>query len=1085
MKKLFLLLVTLATFAIASAQEKTVTGQVIYAGDGDPLVGASVMPIGGGQGVSTDIDGQFTLKVPAHVHTLRVSYVGMKTKTVEITAGKMTIELDNVDNRLDEVMVVAYGTATKEAFTGSATVVGADAIEKTQVSNALDALTGKVAGVQINNATGQPGQTTPSILVRGISSLNAGNAPLIVVNGTPYPGDVNNINPNDIESMTVLKDAASNALYGARGANGVILITTKKGAVGSGATVSLDAKWGANSRASQLYKTVTDPRQYYELYYKYLYNYGIGGGMNADEAYVWANQNLTAQNNIGLGYQTFTAPAGQYLIGSNGRFNPDATPGYKMTYRGQDYLLMPDNWMDAAYKNSLRQEYNLSVSNGTDQTQFYLSTSYLNMEGITPNSGYERFTGRLSADTQAKSWLKVGADLGYTHYSAKQIDEDGVSNSSGNIFAAATQVAPIYPLFIRDGNGNIMKDANGITMYDYGDKTNAGLERPVYTQSNAISSALLDTNKYNGNAFMAQGYAEIRFLKDFKFTSNNAVNVDESRSTSITNPYYGSYSDSNGILYKSSSRSTSYTFQQLLNWNHVFNGVHDVSVLAGHENYWNIYSTLSAQRSNMFDPNNDELNGAVTDGSSGSYTTKYNNEGWLFRGQYSYDNKYFGSVSFRRDASSRFAPGNRWGSFWSAGAAWIISKESWFKADWVNMLKIKASYGEQGNDNIGNFLYVNTYNIVNGSGSPAATPATMGNPNISWEKNGNLNYGVEFDLFESRLSGSVEGFYRKTSDMLSWFPLPPSFGWTGYYDNIGDMTNTGVEIDLNGIAVRTRNLTWTINANLTFYKNKLAYLPEERKTMTVDGVNGYSSGNYYYGEGVPLYTFRLPTYAGTDPETGEALYLHTVTQGNLDDGFFAGHQVGDEVAAPWTITNGSKSVTISTSDYHLHGSALPKVYGGFGTSLNAFGFDFSIDFTYSLGGQSYDGTYASYMSGPSATSRGQAFHADLFDAWTAENSASNIPRLLYDDTYATSSSSRWLISANYLNLQNINFGYSLPQNIVKKMFLTKLRVYMQAENVWYWSKRQGLDPRQSVSGGGGNTYYSPIRTVSGGLSITF
>ncbi len=1060
---------TVVMCAVASAQTRTVTGEVLYAGDDEPLVGASVLPIGGGTGVATDIDGKFSLKVDNKVKRLRVTYVGMVTQEVEITSDHLVIKLNNADNKLNEVMVVAYGTATKEAFTGSAAVVDASQIEKSQVSNALNALTGKVAGVQITNSSGQPSQTTPTIRIRGISSLNAGNAPLVIVDGAPFPGDINTINPNDIKSMTLLKDAASNALYGARGANGVILITTKKGQLGEGATVTLDAKWGQNSRAQQDYNLIKDPRQYYEVYYKGLYNYAIANNLSPESAYTWANQNLTAGNSYGLAYQTFTTPEGQYLIGTNGKFNPSATPGYLATYRGQEFYLQPDDWYDAAYKHSLRQEYNLSVSNGTEQTQFYLSAGYLKNEGITPASDYERFTGRVSADTQAKSWLKVGANMSYTHYNALSMSEDGTSNSSANVFAAATQIAPIYPLYMRNPDGSIMVDDNGITRYDYGDGANAGLQRPVYGKSNALSDAILNANKYNGNAFNATGYAEIRFLKDFKFTTKNTVNYDGARYTTVTNPYYGSYASSNGIVYKSTLENLTYTLQQLLDWNRTF-GDHEVSVLAGHEYYKDVETSLSANRSNMFDPSNDELADAVTAGESSSYRTVYNNEGWLFRGQYNYQQKYFASASFRRDASSRFHPDHRWGNFWSAGGAWIISKESWFNAPWIDMLKIKASYGEQGNDNISNFLYTNTFNIVNVAGNVAATPATMGNPNISWEKNGNFNAGVEFDLFNSRLSGSVEGFWRKTSDMLSWFPLPPSFGYTGYWDNIGNMENGGVEIDLQGTLIQTRNITWTVNANLTWYKNKLSYLPEERKTMTVDGVQGYSSGSYFYGEGEPLYTYHLYRYAGVDQQTGEGLYYHRVMEN--------GEPTGELEAVTYQ--------NLTANDYFLCGSALPKAYGGFGTTLTAYGFDLSLDFNYSLGGQVYDGNYALYIGTPTTTGgRGQAIHADILNAWTPENPSATIPRWQFNDQYSAASSDRFLTSANYLSLQNINFGYTLPQNLVRRMHLTKLRVYLSCDNVWLWSKRQGIDPRQSISGSINNTYYAPIRTISGGLTVNF
>ncbi len=977
----------------------------------------------------------------------------------------MVVELHSATEALDEVMVVAYGTAKKSAFTGSATVVNSEEISKVQSSNVANALVGKVAGVQLNTASGQPGATTPSIRVRGISSINAGNDPLIILDGAPYDGDLNNISSQDIETMTVLKDAASNALYGARGANGVIIITTKKGDSGK-TTVNVDAKWGVNSRSTQDYNFITDPARYYEMYYGALKSYYMNSqGMSESAAHASANANMTGSGDYGLGYNVYSVPAGQYLIGTNGRLNPNATLGNVVSYNGQDYMLMPDNWLDEAYKQGLRQEYNVSFSAGTNKSSYYASVSYLNNEGITAKSDYERLTGRLRADYQVKEWLKTGANMSYTHFNANSLGEDGSSSSSGNIFAYATQVAPIYPLYVRDGQGNIMKDANGLTVYDFGSKDNAGLSRPFLSGGNPYASNILDTNFSEGNAMTATGFAEIRFLKDFKFTWTSGMAMAETRGTSFTNPYYGQYASSNGISSKAHARNLSQNHQQLLNYKKAF-GSHNLDVMVGHESYRSQYYYLYASKSNVFDPNNTELAGAITENGSDSYTSDYNTEGYFGRLQYDFAEKYFVSGSYRRDASSRFHPDHRWGDFWSAGAAWILSKEGFFNAEWVDLLKIKASYGSQGNDNIGNYLYVNTYSIVNSGGVPAAIPATMGNKDITWETNGNLNAGIEFDFFKNRLSGTVEYFYRKTTDMLFSFPLPPSYGYTSYYANIGDMLNQGIEAELNATLLKYKNFTWDLSLNLTHYKNKIAYLPEERKTMEVDGVKGFSSGSLYYGEGIPLYTFRLKQYAGVS-EDGQALYYKNIVDK-------AGNVTGKDV-----------TTTYDEADYYLCGTALPDIYGGFSTSFAFYGFDLSADFTYQIGGQVYDSDYAALMASPTAASKGSNFHADLLNAWTPENPNSNIPRFQFGDQYTTASSDRFLTSASYLSLQNVNFGYTLPAKVTRKASIEKLRIYLAADNVWVWSKRQGLDPRQSISGSATNSYYAPIRTISGGISLTF
>ena len=1062
-RKLMLLLACLFVgIGLVTAQTQTVTGVVISEEDGQPVIGASVLVKGTQIGTITGVDGDFTLSgVPSSAKTLQISFIGMKTEEVAIKSHvKVTLKSDS--EMLDEVMVVAYGTAKKSSFTGSASVVSSDQIGKIQSSNVTNALSGKVSGVQLNNTTGQPGASSPTIRIRGISSINAGKDPLVILDGVPYDGDINNLNSQDIESMTVLKDAASSALYGARGANGVIIITTKKGNAGQ-AKITVDAKWGSNSRATQNYNYVTDPAQYYEMWYGALKNYFANAqGMNATNAHIMANNNLTAANSYGLGYNVYSVPAGQFMIGENGKLNPNARLGNVVNYNGQEYTLLPDDWTDAAYKNGLRQEYSLTATAGTDKSSFFASFNYLDNEGITENSDFTRITGRLKADYQLKDWIKIGANMGYAHFDANSLDadEDGNSSSSGNVFAL-TMMAPIYPLYMRDGEGKIMKDANGITRYDYGDGENAGLKRPYLGQSNALSSNILDVHNSEGNVINAVGFAEIRFLKDFKFTTTNSVMLDEARLSMVTNPYYGAYANSNGILYKYHTRQLAYNYQQLLNYKHTF-GVHNVEAMLGHEAYTYRYYYLYANKTQMFDPTNSELAGAILDGSNSSYTTKYNTEGYFGRVQYDYDEKYFVSGSYRRDASSRFHPDNRWGNFWSLGGAWLISKESFFDVSWINELKIKASFGSQGNDAIGDFRYTDTYSIVNSNGKPAAVPDRRGNKDITWETNANFNAGVDFKLFKSRLNGTIEFFNRKTTDMLFSFPLPPTFGYTSYAANVGDMRNMGIEAELEGVILDTNDLKWTVNLNLTHYKNKVTYLPDERKTMTVDGVDGYSSGNYYYGEDIPLYTFYMYKYAGVS-EDGEALYYRD--QKDKD-----GNVIGQE-----TVTK------TSDATMHLCGTALPDVYGGFSTSFSYKGIDFSADFAYQIGGQVYDGDYASSMS----ANKGHAFHADLLKAWTPENKSSNIPRFQYNDTYMASTSDRFLTSASYLSLQTLSLGYTLPTRICRSFGLEKLRVYATADNVWLWSKRQGLDPRQSISGSVSSAYYAPIRTISGGITLTF
>lgn len=1061
-KRLTMILACLFLSLGMALAQTAVTGTVVSQEDGQPIIGATVRVVGASAGAVTDADGKFSISMPAGHNKLKVTYVGMVDQDVTVKGNSVRVVLVPDQTNLDEVMVVAYGTAKKSAFTGSAAVVKSDDIAKISSSNAMSALSGKVSGVQINSATGAPGQESFSIRIRGISSINAGNDPLIIVDGAPYNGDINNLNQNDIASMTVLKDAASAALYGARGANGVVIITTKNGREGT-SSITVDAKWGANTRGVEFYNTVESPAGYYEAYYQSLKNYRTSLGDDAATAHRWALNNMFS-GGYDLGYNVYTVPEGQDFIGPNGKLNPNATLGRVINVNGTEYLLYPDSWRDAAYQTGVRQEYNVTATGSNDKGSFYGSAGYLKNEGISIGSDYERFTGRLKADYQLRSWLKLSGNFNYAHYKANSLADDGGS-TVGNVFMVKN-MAPIYPLYIRDAAGNILQDSKtGLAMYDWGDGTVTGLTRPTMTGSNPIFANYFDKNQNEGNSLDATGTAEIRFLEDFKFTSANTVMLDETRFTYTNNPYYGQFAANNGSVQKAHVRTWAYNYQQLLNWHHLFDK-HDVEVMLGHEYYRTRYYYLTASKNNMFSVFNDELAGAVNTGTMNSYTTDYNVEGWFGRVQYNYDNKYFGSLSCRRDASSRFHPDHRWGNFWSLGGAWIISKEKWFNAPWVDELKFKASYGEQGNDNIGSYLYTDTYSIVpSGDGAGVKPSSTKGNETITWEKNGNFNTGFEFSFFRGRLAGSIEYFYRRTSDMLAFFALPASSGWSGYYDNVGNMQNMGAEVELDGTLIRTKDFEWGLNLNFTAYKNEITSIAEKNKTQTVEGSEGYASGSYFYGEGESLYTFYMPKYAGVD-ENGKSMFY----KDKLDEN---GNIIGRET----TTTPGEAT-------YYLCGTALPWAYGGFGTRFSYKGFDLAVDFNYQLGGQIYDSDYAGMM-GITSSGRGSAIHADLLNSWTEENPNTNIPKLIIDDTSTTTTSDRFLIGASYLSLQNLNFGYTFPTKMTSKVGIGKLRVYLTATNLWLWSKRQGLDPRQSITGGASSAYYSAMRTISGGISVTF
>lgn len=1048
----------------ASAQETRVTGKVTDSSTGESVPFASIRIKGTATGCSTDADGVYTMDVPSD-GVLIFSSIGYITVEVPVGGRKVIdVAVDPDTEALEETIVVAFGTSTKEAFTGSATVISSSDISKVQTSEPTRALEGLVAGVQMTTATGSLG-ASPSIIIRGAGSINASSAPLYVIDGIPYSGDLNNINPSDIESMTVQKDAASSSLYGARGANGVIMITTKK-AKGSEAVINVDAKWGLNTRALKTYDLITDPGEYYEAFYKAMTAYGSSVENITNEYLLNSYGNKQIQE--GLQYMVYQVPDGEQLIGMDGKLNPGATLGATVLspLDGRTYYLMPDNWLDEAYRNSLRQEYNVSVSGRSDQMSVFASFGYLNNQGIIGGSRMHRYTGRLRADYQAKRWLKLGANMSYTNFNWDNGNADeGSASSASNVFGVASSMAPIYPLYVRGSDGQILYDSYGRKRYDYGYYEN-GAYRPNFTQSNPISDMYLNKNNTEGNAFNVMGFAEASFLKDFKFTFNIGVNVDETRNTTVYNKFYGQFAANGGVIEKTHGRMLDMNMQQLLQWNRSF-GLHHADVLLGHEWQKSSTVTLGGSKSQMSSADKDELNSAVIDNkTANSASGFYNVEGYFARIQYDFAEKLFLNASYRLDASSNFSPKHWWGQFWSVGAGWLVNKEDWFGLSQFSLLKVKASLGSQGNDGIGSNRYRKTWSLLNYGGQYGSIPGDLGNEDITWETNTNFNAGVDYEMFNGRISGSLEYFYRITSDMLYFFSYPMSTGYGGIYDNIGDMRNSGVEFSISGTLMRTKDFSWDAYMNLTHYTNKILSIPVEHKTNTVEGHDGFISGSRYVGEGLPLNTFYLKSYAGVESETG-------LSQWYMD--------VVDEAGN----VRREKTTNYNMASYYLSGDPIPDLYGGFGTSLAFKGLDLAVAFTYQLGGTAYDSGYATFMSSPIYTSLGMNFHKDVLKGWTPDNKNASIPRFQYGDNYTSAASDRFLTSASYLNFQNAQIGYTLPNHLTEKMDIAKLRFYLSCDNIWYVSCRKGFDPRFNFSGTSNYAVNSPVRTISGGINLIF
>ena len=1080
MKKLFLLLMAVLTVSLgALAQNRTVTGTVIDDADGEPIAGASVVPVGESKGVISDADGHFAIQVPAKVHALSISYVGFQTQTVTIGRGPLNVRLKSSVETKDEVIVVAYGTTTKGAYTGSAGTVSAAQLENTQVSNVTNALSGKVAGVQTLSSNGQPGVGS-SVRIRGVGSINASQSPLYVVDGMPFDGEIAAIPTQDIESLTVLKDAASTALYGARGANGVILVTTKRAQQGN-AVVNVDMKWGANTRSLPNYDVITDPRQYLETLYQALRTQGrehegiLPGAENA-----YANANLwPSLSGAGL-LQTWTLPEGQLWVSEAGKFNPNATPGYQ----SGNYWLVGDDWQKEVLRRGLRQEYNMSIAGGNDRLKYYISGSYLGDEGIIKNSDFNRFSTRANIDYQAKSWLKVGANLAYTYYKIAYPGDQTLDNatSSGNAFYMANSAGPVWPFYVRLAKDKqIAYNSNyGKPIYDYGDGIDygwgpIGYTRNVMNQSNPVGALTYDKSDNLADIFDAKWYALITPVKNLNITANAGYLVDNTRGHNIQNGVYGQFASAGGYVQQEYSRTRSLTLQLLADYSWTIANDHNFDVMVGFENSANRWEFLYGTGANLYNPTWPFLDNVIDSKQNGGYEYSEVHRGYMGRLRYDYAGKYYVTASIRRDGSSRFHPDHRWGTFWSASAGWDISKEKFMQdyTDIVDILKFKFSYGQNGNDGIGaNYLaYADQYRISGGDGVWSdGTLVYKGNKDITWEKSDAINTGFDFSFKHGLVSGSVEYYQRTVSDMLFNLPVAPSLGYSSVPYNVGKMRNNGFEIDLNIRPVDTKDITLDLFANLTMGWNKVLKLDPSIINTSYDRYDeskqGWLTSSRIFIEGESMYNSYLVKYAGINTENGHPQWWA------WDDK--EKKEVKTEVYSEAYNTN-----RVPT------GNLMPKGYGGFGFDLKAYGFDLAMQFAYQFGGRIYDNGYAGFMGNYRDASLGMNLHKDLLNAWTPENKNTDIPVMdPLATSAATASSDRFLISSNYVSLNNITLGYTLPAKWTTRIFLNNVRLYFSAENVALWSKRKGLDPRQSYTSSN-NATYSPIRSISGGIHVTF
>jgi TonB-linked SusC/RagA family outer membrane protein len=1137
------------------AQNNGVSGSVTDV-NGDPLAGVSVMIKGKGTGTITDADGNFNVNVSGDDAVLTFSFLGFKSQDIKAGARrtlKVVLEEDNL--QLEEVVVIAYGTAKKKNLTGAITTVDSKVIGVQSNSSVTRSLEGAVAGLQVAAVDGQPGLDM-GIRVRGLGTAEQNNAnALVVIDGVPmeYGNPLSTINPKDIAGITVLKDAASTALYGSRGANGVVLITTKRGAAGK-TKVSLEARWGINQAGPNMMKPMNDPKDIYEYVWQMNYNsyrYGINNGGSAnyttnvqnpnhthEEAALFASQHLfdyngtsTFQRNILGNWMLYNVPgtvytptnagnanesatlSGAYLVDTNGKLNPNAR------------LLESDTYDKYLLENRFRQEYNISASGGTGKLDYMISLGYLNDPSYISISQFERYSGRANVNAQAFDWLKIGANVSYANRTT-----DSPPNRSGegrnmgdtheNVFAVMNGQNQLTQYYARDEKWNYKYDPNGrkVVHMRAGDTWSPlGPTAAPYNSSDILRRMELDLDEQVSNDLNTRIYAEIKFLDDFTFTTNFAMDKYFMDRTKYRNSEMGRAAGV-GWFGKENWNTTNLNVQELLAYNRDF-GKHHVDAMLGHEyneygRKWMYYrSTYELIPGYIAFVNFVGANTGDRFSANGGGEDKFAMESYLGRANYTYDNRYYISASLRRDGSSKFKYAeNRWGTFWSVGGGWRITAEEFMKGteSWLNNLKLRASYGIIGNQNgVGTYsgyqtwTYGATYqSSTNGQGIPASYTLSQGayvNDQLTWENLHTFDAGIDFSLF-NRINATFDFYNRDNVNAIFAQPIAFSLGQNAVNKNVAQIRNRGFEVELSMDIIKTKDMLWTVSLNGTHYNTILKKLPDGLGSTLLDGnamggITGWSVAGsnstdniMLRGTGLPYYNIYLYKYEGVDQSTGLPLYYHKVTEADHKSGLFTDIPVG----------GGAKTTNYSISDRYEQGDALPDWIGGVNTGFTYKNFDFTGVLAYQIGGKFFrkDYMYFHYANELQRDGGTIGLSRELIgNTWTPENTNAKFPMVLYNNGNGygsgTMTPNGWtdlaLFNASYLSLKNITIGYSFPREWLVKLPVSSLRLFASGDNLLLLASHSGIDPRMSLVGGFDvdNYVYPYLRTYNLGINLDF
>ncbi|MFP4488013.1 MAG: SusC/RagA family TonB-linked outer membrane protein [Bacteroidales bacterium] len=1036
MKKRLSLLI-LMIFALSCygySQERIITGEVTGVEEEGGLPGVTVRVKGTNIATVTNVDGQYEISFPDNAQALVFSFVGYKVQEVfvqpEVSTVDVQMEIDVL--QVEEVLVVAYGTAKKSTYTGSASVVSGDKIEKIQTTNVTKALQGLSSGVQVINNSGRPG-SGGDILIRGIGSLYASSSPLIVVDGVPFSGTLSSINSNDIESVTVLKDATSAALYGSRAAGGVIMITTKSGS--TEAKIDFSSVFSTVSMAVP-YPERTNSNQYFELTWESMYNGQLDLGANETDAALYATNNVISELKVNPFDMAnpFTA---------DGQINPDAS------------LLYEGNWDSELIKPRLTQEYNLSASGTSqdDKTKYYFSAGFKDDKGVFTVQEFKRFSTRVNLTSDIKEWLQVGTNVSLTHSREPY--------ASGAVWFVRS-MPPIYPIWKYDyDNQEYLTDDNGDRIYDYGN------DRAEWIGWNPLADAEYNTTLFLYDNISNRSFAEVTIMPGLTLRPSVSVDYSVNWDHSYVNPTYG-FLEGRGRTTKNNTRTFAITQNNVLSYERTLFGVNNISLMVGNEAHQRIVNSVTAEREGFPFIGLEELASTATMTGAYSYENNYRLLSYFSRLEYDYDNKYYFSGSIRTDGSSRFHPDTRWGQFWSVGGSWRLSEESFLQStEWIDNLQLRVSYGSVGNDRISLYAYQGLFATGYNDGTyPGMLVSRLPTPDLKWETNIQFNVGLNFRLFD-RLDGSFEYYIRDSKDLLFARPLPISSGFNTIDANIADVQNKGVELELYYLVHKGDNFQWDINLNASHYKNVITSLPQERV------------GNWI--EGVSMYEFFMPEWAGINPENGNNQWWMNIfeTDGSGD---FVLDDSGDKIVEERVKTEDYSDVG-SRDQQDYQGTSIPDLFGGITNNFNYKGFELSVFIYYSIGGKLYDSDYSGMMSNREGFSQ----HIDMLDRWTPENSDSDLPRLSHNTRNNMASySTRFLYDNTFVRLRNIRFGYQLLDNTVSGTGISSLSIYAQADNLLTFGSaaKRGTDPEQGFSGTT-SSRLPPLKSVSVGIRMGF